>query len=180
MEEFCKAYWDWILSRMRGRNHRKLFSELHDVQFRWMEDVPMDAARETDGRYLRRVFEDESGIPMPDGALEYPASFLEVLVALADTIEDSVMYKPGSVSDSSQWLWMMLDNMGVGDCDDEWFEESYDARAYVMNRVDDVMLRRYDYNGNGGLFPLQHALKDQRTVDLWYQMNAYVMDHGWV
>ena len=54
---------------------------------------------------------------------------------MADSMEDSVMYSPGSVSDSSKWFWMMLDNMGIGDCDDEWFESTYDARLYIRQRV---------------------------------------------
>ena len=177
---FGQEYWNWIVDRMHGRRHQMLFETLHDVKFQWCPDVPMDAARETDGRYLRRLFEDESGIRMPEEALSYPASFLEVVVALADSMEDSVMYSPGSESDSSRWFWMMLDNMGIGDCDDEWFAETFDAKMYVLQRVDDVMLRRYSFDGHGGLFPLCESRKDMRLVDLWYQMNAYVIEKGWV
>lgn len=177
---FGREYWRWILNRMHGKRHKMLFETLHDIMFRWVPEVDMDAARETDGRYLRRLFEDASGLEMPPEALTYPASFLEVLVALADSMEDSVMYDPGSDSDSSKWFWMMLDNMGIKDCDDRWFDETYDAHLYVRRRVDDVMLRRYSYNGHGGLFPLNDARKDMRTVDLWYQMNAYVIEKGWV
>ncbi len=179
-DRFGRAYWRWLLTRMKGRDYQMLFKTLHDIKFQWCPDVPMDAARETDGRYLRRLFEDVSNLEMPPEALSYPASFLEVVVALADSMEDSVMYEPGTKSDSSRWFWLMLDNMGIGDCDDEWFGEAFEPSLYVRQRVDDVMLRRYSSSGHGGLFPLDDPRKDMRFVDLWYQMNAYVIEKGWV
>ena len=75
---------------------------------------------------------------------------------------------------------MMLENMGIAHCDDIWMSSRSNAVSYVKGRVDDVLLRRYDQSGNGGLFPLEMARLDQRKVQLWYQMNSYILEKGWV
>jgi hypothetical protein len=36
--------------------------------------------------------------------------------------------------------------------------------------------RTYEPNGVGGFFPLENPNEDQREVELWYQMSAYVDD----
>jgi len=40
-----------------------------------------------------------------------------------------------------------------------------------------VILRRYSKTGKGGLFPLKHPKKDQTEVEIWYQMQQYVMEN---
>ena len=180
IESFGTAYIDWIVERMRGEHHHLLFEQLHDIAFKWMPDVPMDENRESDGRRLRIIFEANSGVALPREGEGWPASFLEVLAALAETMEDSIMHSPESGTDSSTWFWLMMDNMGLAQCDDIWMGKHGNACSYVQNRVDDVMLRRYDSDGSGGLFPLQKPRLDQRKVQLWYQMNAYILEKGWV
>lgn len=180
LEDFGTAYIDWIIERMGGEKYHLLFEILHNIPFKWMPDVPMDENRESDGRRLRAIFEEESGMRMPVEAEEWPASFLEVLVALAETFEDSIMHSANSVTDSSTWFWLMLENIELSHCDDAWMDAFSDSLAYIQTRVDTVILRRYDYDGHGGLFPLNEAHVDQRTVQLWYQMNAYILEKGWV
>ena len=179
-EDFSNAYKDWMVQRMGAHDHLILFEILHDTEFKWMPNVPMDENRESDGRRLRAIFEEYSGMSMPEAAETYPASFLEVLIALAETMEDSIMHIPGDGTDSSTWFWMMLENMGIAHCDDIWMSSRSNAVSYVKGRVDDVLLRRYDQSGNGGLFPLEMARLDQRKVQLWYQMNSYILEKGWV
>jgi len=36
------------------------------------------------------------------------------------------------------------------------------------------MDREYSYNGEGGLFAVQHPRRDMRTVELWWQMCWYI------
>lgn len=172
-ERFNEAYLQWLFDRMEMQGYQELFDIMHSIRFRWV--VPMDENRESDGRHMRRLFEDESGMEMPAGAIDYPASFMEVVAGLAETMEDTLLYRPGSDYNSATWFWMMLDNAFLSPCDDIWFKETRDAKRWVTKRIDDIMLRRYDRDGGGGFFPLKNPREDQRKVQLWYQMNAYVM-----
>jgi hypothetical protein len=43
--------------------------------------------------------------------------------------------------------------------------------------LEKVINRTYHSSGKGGLFPLKHAEKDQTEVELWYQMNTYLVEN---
>lgn len=181
MEQFAVEYKRWMVRRMGAHDHQQLFEILHDIPFVWMADVPLDENREADGRRLRAIFEEDSGLGLPLEWEDWPASFLEVVVAMAETFEDTIMHSPGSDTDSSTWFWMMMENMGIAHCDDAWFRKNQlDGEAFVRGRVDDILLRRYSRSGKGGLFPLKRPHLDQRKTELWYQMNAYALEQGWV
>lgn len=179
VEEFSVAYHSWIIKKMRAENHLILFDILGDVQFRWEPAVPMDKNRESDGRNLRNVFEYETGNMVPEIMDKWPASFLETVVAMAESMESNIMYSPGTDTDSSTWFWMMLSNIGIAQCDDDWFVSRNDGIDYVMEKVNKVLNRTYSRSGEGGFFPLDRPESDQRCVQLWYQMNAYILEKGW-
>jgi hypothetical protein len=46
--------------------------------------------------------------------------------------------------------------------------------SVVDEILERVIGRTYRPDGRGGFFPLRYAEKDQREVELWYQLNAYV------
>lgn len=71
------------------------------------------------------------------------------------------------------WFMQFIKNLGL--------ERYPDAVCYPVpghSRVDTILNRlnnrRYAYNGTGGLFPLVDAQEDQRLVELWYQLGAYI------
>ena len=47
----------------------------------------------------------------------------------------------------------------------------------VVDVAESVMIRDYDFNGVGGLFPLMTATRDQRDVELIYQLNLHVLEY---
>ena len=178
MEDFENAYRNWMSSRMHASKYSILFDLLYDVQFEWDPDIPRDADRAADGRYLRDRFSDESGMKMHPVYLDWPCSFLEFMIALAFSIEESMMYDPDEPSqDESTWFWEMMDNTGLSKYDDETMQSS-GMLGYMnaMEIVNMVMRRRYDYNGYPGLFPLKKPVIDQRKVEIWYQANAYFIE----
>lgn len=181
LDSFNRRYLKWIVSMVGGEHHLLLFKQLHNIIFRWDPDVPMDENREYDGRRIRREFEDETGYPIPTAAQDWPASFLEVLVSLSVTMEKNIMHAPGNGDGTAAWFWMIMANAMLSHCDDDWMRKNgQNAEYYVASRVDDILLRRYAPNGDGGLFPLEKPKEDQRNVELWYQMNAYVLERDWV
>lgn len=181
LSSFNRRYLKWIVAMLGGEHHVLLFKQLHDIIFRWDPDVPMDENHEHDGRNVRELFQDETGYPIPQVAQDWPASFLEVLVSLSVTMEKQIMHAPGNGDGTAAWFWMLLTNINLANCDDEWMKENrHNGEFYISSRVNDVMFRHYGPDGKGGLFPLDEPRADQRKVELWYQMNAYVLEKNWV
>jgi len=93
-------------------------------------------------------------------------SFLEMLVALSRRLAFQEEREP------RDWFWEMMDNLGLAKHTDD-----YDYSEEEVNDIlDRVIWRTYYTNGEGGLFPLRHASADQRHIELWYQMCAYLLE----
>ena len=178
LEDFANAYRNWIYTRMLGKGYGILFDVLHDTKFEWdVSRLPRDGDRAVDGQYLRLRFADEAGWEFEDEWLEWPCSFLEFLVALAFSIEDSIMYDPAEPNREHEWFWLMMHNIGLDKFDDEYMlSQGTMAMATVSDICEMVMDRDYDYNGAKGLFPLRNPVMDQRGVEIWYQANAYFIE----
>lgn len=169
-----ERYSDWLYDliippRQRTRPHmayRHLCERLYITPFRWF--VPNDDNRVEDARELRTLFYEWSMETRDRDWLELDASVLEVLIALAQRVGFETDEAPG------RWFHKFLDQLGlVYFTDDRWSEH---ALKEVDARVERFIGRTYEPNGNGGLFPLKHPQQDQRTVELWYQMAAYVLE----
>ena len=72
------------------------------------------------------------------------------------------------------WFWKFLSNLEI---------QSYNDRIYSSMIVEEVnaVIRRlldrdYEPNGVGGIFPMHNARQDQRTVELWSQLQFYVLE----
>lgn len=118
---------------------------------------------------LRFQFEESEG-----GLVDGPPSVLEVIFCLAQQAE---FWAAGSGNDQGvrAWFWEFIGNLGVDSFDDEeWYE--INAQGFTADRIDDWLLRDYDYDGSGGLFPLREPSCDQRFSDLWTQLGDYVME----
>jgi len=180
IEDFSNAYRNWIIQEMHGERYAILFDIMHDTKFKWSRKVPRDSDRETDGRYLRLRFASGSKSDIWESWLDvsWPCSFLEFLVAMAYTIDDKIMYDPERPDQASRWFWEMLSNAGLDRYDDDrMLREGILGWGYATEIIDKIMCRRYEYNGNGGLFPLKFPEMDQRNVEIWYQANAYFIEN---
>ena len=165
-------YFDWLCELIGGKgNHGLLLHKLFTTEFYWLVDFDDDRAK--DGKDLRRTFlnmiqsEDLTG-------LNY-VSVLEVLVALAISCEDNLMGNRDYGDRTPEWFWMMITNLGLQVySDSNWSLESENDIAYIL----DIWLsRKYQYNGVGGAFPLQICHTDQRKINLWYQLQAYLQEN---
>lgn len=137
---------------------------MHSIEFVWL--IPNDDNRAEDGRQLRREWAEEMDISVDPTWLAVGCSFLEMLIALARRLAFE------GDGDPHIWFWHLLDNLNLVRCTDR---SRCDPRE-VEDIVNTVIWRTYDRNGRGGLFPLRRPRKDQRNVELWYQMNAYLLD----
>jgi len=158
----------------KSQDYGRLLEELHKIPFYHI--IPNDDNRAMDGAELRDAFLDEVG---PSGAPflpEYPCSVLEMMIAMAKRLEFETAQSKWEKS-PDEWFWILVDNLGFTSCDNTAFIQCQTIGDYVRKSVRIFLERSYDSDGNGGLFPLKNPQKDQRRVEIWYQMNAYVLEN---
>jgi len=161
-------YFQWLCDKVvtpeRG-NYMLLLSKLHSTTFVWTN--PEDDSRAAKGRNLRweYAWSNEQGVD--DYILNQPCTVLEMLVQLAMDVEHFVLGAPG-IDQTSEWFWQMMHNIGLDAMDDLHYND-----LYITSRIDDVMYRRYDACGNGGLFPRATYFRDARITGLWQQASDY-------
>lgn len=170
-------YFSWMCSLVS--NHRryskkpsytKLLKFLHSVDFSYI--IPMDDNRAKDGEDLRYRFgyeHDYEDAMIATYLDDRPCSVLEMMVALANRCEESIMDNPDYGDRRGQWFWNMIVSLGLGNQHDENFDEEY-----AMFVIDRFLNREYERNGKGGLFTLDRPHRDMRSVEIWYQMNWYL------
>jgi hypothetical protein len=169
-EPLDELYLKWLYGQVASTKYRdpartywSLMRQLYKSEFVWI--VPNDDNRVEDGRDLRLRFMEDEGIVSVDAEwMGFGCSFLEMLIALAKTLS----FETGMTS--RFWFWRLLENIGLDSFTDNRYEE-----GYVDEVVQRVVFRKYARNGHGGLFPLRHADEDQRDIEIWYQLSAYLL-----
>lgn len=165
-------YLTWLYSQVgdvKVRNKSKtywiLLRQMYAKPFVWL--IPNDDNRVMDGLDLRYEWAGslDSEIFVDAEWLMRDCSFLEMLVALSRRLAFEGEGHPPA------WFWHLMDNLGLLNCTDR---PNYD-QTEVDTKLDTVIWRLYDPNGRGGLFPLKYPEHDQRDVEIWYQMNEYLL-----
>lgn len=132
--------------------------------------IPNDINRCMDGVNLRFEYETENRGYFAD---DTPCSMLEMLIALARRMNYELSGNDPDEHDyTAKYFWDMIANLGLDVYDDAHYS-SADVKALIKRFVD----RDYGYSGDGGLFPLHWPDRDQRDVEIWYQMNAYLQEN---
>lgn len=167
-----EAYFEWLCGqttavklRKRDRTHWSLLRQLHDKEFVWF--IPNDDNRLEDGRDLRVQFVEACKIDEPsDRWMALGCSMLELLIALSRRLAFE------TDGEARVWFWHMLEMIGL----EQYEDRNYDRTAVgvIDETLNRVIYRQYAPDGTGGLFPLRNPAKDQRDVELWYQLNAYL------
>lgn len=173
-EQIDDLYLTWLYSQVASvklKNPAKttwsLIRQLYTKEFIWL--IPNDDNRVEDGRDLRHDFVNECDIENPDPAwLDLGCSMLEMLIALSRRLAFE------AEGEARDWFWTLLHNAGIWISSDIDYDDEY--AAMVDEKLETIIWRRYDPSGQGGLFPLQYEYGDQREVELWYQLSAYVLE----
>jgi hypothetical protein len=169
----AEDYFRWLGPQIReedglsnpNREFWGLLTIMHETQFDYIN--PNDDNREGDGRDLRVEYcRDVAHIPTDALRLLGQASFLEVLIALSRRLA----FNAGMQS-APGWAWVLLNNLNLHRLADPLSRRS--ARK-AQDILETCIYRRYDPDGVGGFFPLEAPLTDQREVEIWYQMAAYI------
>ena len=148
---------------------------LHTKEF--VPIFPNDDNRAKDGIELRKNFALYSSAFKDYSCLmDKPCSFLEMFAALALAIDTDIMCSPYDDFDRTQdWFWVMMHNLGF----DKFNDACWDANSleYVMKTLDNLNKRNIGKDGSGGIFPLRNPQSDQRTTEIWYQMQAFFLEN---
>jgi hypothetical protein len=163
-------YFAWLYSlvadvrtRKGPRTYWNLMKKLFCTEFAWI--VPNDDNRAEDGRELRSEWAAAVNVKVDRNWAALGCSFLEMLIGLSRRLEFQTEH------DSTFWFWHLIGNLGLLGYNDRsrFLEED------IEDRTSRVIWRTYDPDGNGGLFPLRRTDRDQRRVEIWYQLSEYLL-----
>jgi hypothetical protein len=169
-----ELYLRWLHSQVSpvvlknpSRTYWNFLKQLYEKEFVWF--VPNDDNRAEDGKILRYEFLEECAIDeIDDDWLNLGCSMLEMFVGLSRRLAYETDDEP------RDWFWRLVENLNLHDLNDRQYNESKSHE--IDAALDRVIWRTYRPNGEGGLFPLNDIHLDQRTVEIWYQMNAYIIE----
>lgn len=172
-EPLDEVYFKWLyrqVAPLRLKNPQRtywsLLRHLFEKEFVWF--IPNDDNRAMDGVELRDEFLEKEGLVGGQDWMTLECSMLEMLIALSRRLS----FLGGGAS--MDCFWQMMRNVGL----DRFNDLDYDG-DYVEMVCHMINHRTYDEDGHGGLFPLSRERNeiDQRKVELWYQMNSFIMEH---
>ena len=171
-EPLDELYFKWLYGQacsVRAQNpsrtYWKLLRLLFTKEFIWL--VPNDDNRVVDGIELRYEFLEENGYDEVDPDwLNLGCSMLEMILGLARRLsfEDD--------GEAKFWFWELMENLEL----DQYADSKTIPKDVVDDILDRVIWRNYKPDGTGGLFPLKNAEQDQRHIELWYQLSAYLLE----
>lgn len=170
-------YFHWLCEMVHveqeDRSYWLVAKDLHHKIFYAI--IERDENRALDGLELRDQFLESEWRGRRD-EIEGECTVLEMLVALAQRMDFETTEIDDERDRTAYWFWVMIDNLGLMDFDDDSYVE-LDGQSYVDEIIDEFVAREYEYDGVGGIFPLKHAGRDQRKVEIWYQMSSYLYEH---
>lgn len=169
-------YFGWLYDQVcsdkgddPSETYGELFHILYTKEYVWL--IPNDDNRAEDGKDLRYIFLFEEGLDdsrRDTHWMNLNCSMLEFFIALAKRMEFETDV------DATDWFWHFLDNLDLNHLNDG-ANIDHDEVEMILDRV---IWRTYEYNGGGGLFPLRYPERDQREVEIWYQLSDYILEGG--
>lgn len=165
-------YIDWLLNFVCDEQSKASYNYLMETLFytEFVAIMERDENRAEDGLNLRYDYCDAFGeeynvIYHLDGR----CSVLEMLISLAIRIERSIM-TDFETDGTGFWFWNMITNLGLLEFDDSRFSDDQ-----VAENIGKFLNRTYDADGKGGLFWVPNTKKDMRKMEIWFQMNEYLI-----
>lgn len=169
-------YFQWLCELVRADgedSYELLCKKLHDVPF--IPKVDRDENRAMDGLQLRERYESNNYCP---GYLDSvgPCTVLEMMIALSERMDFELSSCDDNDTHADVYFWEMIRNLELDHYSDEVYC-AYTDDYFIDNILNRLIHRSYHRNGKGGLFPLRCPKGDQRRVEIWLQMNAYIMEN---
>lgn len=181
---FNDRYFYWLANRVKLADYYSdssyifLGHQLHLIPFNW--EISMDENRALEAISLRTESLFEGAISNDD-IVTFPRvpSVFEVLVALAIRWESYISYDPQKGDQVPSHFFEMISNLNLLSACDAVYNSEIEEMVNIV--ITDFLNRHYNYDGTGGgLFPItkprpiNSPIRDQRTLELWLQLNDYV------
>lgn len=164
-------YFRWLIGKLDKhmvKKYSSLLMHLFKDTFIENQEVPMDVNRARDGIALRKRFISENEY-FGDSELEIiqyeDCSWLEMLIALAERIDDQMMFDMNLGNRTDKWFWLIINQMDLSKFDEKNYV--YDQIKRKLNRF---IRREYENDGKNGIFKCNC---DVRKIEIWYQMMEY-------
>ena len=174
-------YFAWLCQKVgaqkaNGQSYYILLATLHTMAFQPGNRIETDKNRAQDGLELRVEFMTMHGAE-GSSINRGPCSMLEFLIGISKRMSFVMCEDEMNIEEKTgHYFWKLIRNLRLLKLDDERYSV-LNGDFYVQEAVDRVLLRSYDRNGDGGLFPLKGDYGDQRDVEIWYQMQFWLGEH---
>jgi hypothetical protein len=172
-DPLAEAYGHWLIDQVREPNahlratYWDLLTIWHETEFVWL--IPNDDNRLRDGLDLRHQFLDGHRTRRKIDIESFgPVSMLEVLIALSRRLSFQISAEPELCAHA------LLRNLGMHKMVDPLSRYKANKAREILNNL---IWRTYEPDGTGGFFPLAFPPGDQRKVEIWYQMHAFVIEN---
>jgi len=146
-----------------------LIKALYKKEFYWTND--MDENRSDEGKALRDIFAEDCGLDEIPDEINGACSVLEMMIGLAKRWNGEVSLTEDE-DRSDEYFWQMVTNLGLEGCTDDKFDPEM-----VREKLDILLDRDYPENGKGSLFPLERSKESQKDIELWYQLQNYLIEN---
>lgn len=165
-------YLTWLVGLVddgRAYQYTSVFHAAWEMEFTY--SISLDANRAQDGIDLRRVYERDASVVLPELG---PCRVLEFLIGLSFRMEH-ILYNWEFPNQVDRWFWELMHNLRLIDLGlHNTEEQNYEIASHVLQKVVD---RDYTPAGLGGVFPIQSPENDQRDVEVWYQMHNWIREN---
>jgi hypothetical protein len=171
MQPLDSLYFDWLYAKVNlsdapSLSYFRLLKKMYETEFVWL--VVGDDNRVEEGLDLRSDFLAAASVGAPtDQAFPFGCTVLEFLIAFSVRAEFQTEIRP------NRWFWEFVSNLGLSD----YYDDAYNEEI-VHSILENFVWRTYDYNGRGGLFPLENPWADQTRVEIWDQFFLYLNEKG--
>lgn len=170
--KISRTYYDWLLYKVCEDDQKKIFSRLFTVlaDTEFYSDIERDSNLLEHCMSMREDYKDEADFNGAEVDPEVgPVTLLEIMILLCVKAED-IMQGFDEVN-CERWFVDMLNNSGLIRYQNSRYND-VDVRCIIT----DILRRKYEWNGRGGLFyiPILSPKIDLRDVELWYQLMWYI------
>lgn len=170
-----KSYFDWLVEKIdleeKVSLYESLLEFLFDKDFIWLENIPLDKNRASDGLNLRKEYMQ---LLSPEEQMIFEhlfnnknCSMLEMLISFSIRLMQLVNMK------ACEFFWLFIDNLGLN-----WATD-YDFDMDIVNgTIDDFLYGTIngkepnDTQHPPVLFPCRRVYADM-NLDLYMQANLY-------
>ncbi len=169
-----EQYFTWLYGQVASvklknssRTHWSLARQLYTKEFIWL--IPNDDNRLEDGKDLRHEFLEACEIDILEpNWFVLGCSMLEMLIGLSQRLSFEADGEP------RVWFWHLIETVNLQRHNDRNYDNK--AQRDIDETLDRIIWRTYRPDGRGGLFPLRKPTQDQREVEIWYQLNEYLVE----